>query len=340
MAENPQGSPTRFHVTKRREAWYNYKNVLEGQAMTMDSDARTLRDLVRALPLAEGANGTHLSFLTLYRSAAEEIDMPESASLYLYMVVDGTLRLFTPSGILDRAPGQYFLSRIDTPLRGRVQVSASQGDFFAAAVSFSPSDVLSVLLEMDGSLAEEIADGLVGGAAASQADRCVTASLCRLIAGGEGPAGSGFIGRQLRREIIFYALSGSYGQQLLRSAASFQQAGEIYAANRWIKENFRAPLTVEDLAERRNMSVSQFHQKFKSAVGMGPLQCQKRLRLTEARRLMLNENRNVTEAALEVGYESTSQFIREYRKLFGSTPKEEITALKRRLEKQAIFSEE
>lgn len=80
---------------------------------------------------------------------------------------------------------------------------------------------------------------------------------------------------------------------------------------------------MEELAEQKNMSVSLLHQKFKSAVGMGPLQCQKRLRLTEARRLMLDENRNATEAALEVGYESTSQFTRDYRKMFGASPKED-----------------
>ena len=81
------------------------------------------------------------------------------------------------------------------------------------------------------------------------------------------------------------------------------------------------------------MSVSQFYQKFKSAVGMGPMQCQKRLRLTEARRLMLDEGRNVTEASAEVGYESLSQFIRDYRRMFGSAPKEDVLSLRRRLEK-------
>lgn len=76
------------------------------------------------------------------------------------------------------------------------------------------------------------------------------------------------------------------------------------------------------------MSVSLFHQKFKSAVGMGPLQCQKRLRLTEARRLMLDENKNVTQASLEVGYESVSQFTRDYRKMFGQSPKEDVMVLR------------
>lgn len=93
------------------------------------------------------------------------------------------------------------------------------------------------------------------------------------------------------------------------------------------KQNFRRSFKVEELAEQWNMSVSQFHQKFKNAVGMGPLQCQKRLRLTEARRLMLDEGKNATEAAFDVGYESLSQFTREYRKMFGNTPSEDISLL-------------
>ena len=80
------------------------------------------------------------------------------------------------------------------------------------------------------------------------------------------------------------------------------------------------------------MSVSLFYQRFKSAVGMGPLQCQKRLRLTEARRLMLDEGKNVTQAAMDVGYESISQFNWEYRRMYDLPPKEDILSLRRRLE--------
>lgn len=90
---------------------------------------------------------------------------------------------------------------------------------------------------------------------------------------------------------------------------------------------------VEELAKQWNMSVSQFHQKFKNAIGMGPLQCQKRLRLTEARRLLFDEGKNVTEAAFDVGYESVSQFTREYKKMFGSSPSEDIELMKKTQQK-------
>lgn len=133
------------------------------------------------------------------------------------------------------------------------------------------------------------------------------------------------------REIIYHILCGSCGKRFLQSVADIGQADKIYEANSWIKENFRDSFTVEALAEQWNMSVSLFHQRFKNAVGMGPLQCQKRLRLTEARRLMLDDRKNVTEAALEVGYESVSQFVRDYKKMFGLAPKEDILSIRRYL---------
>lgn len=132
-------------------------------------------------------------------------------------------------------------------------------------------------------------------------------------------------------------LCGSCGKRFLQSIANIGQVNEIYGANSWIKENFRDPFTVERLAEQWSMSVSLFRQKFRDAVGMGPLQCQKRLRLTEARRLMLDEGKNVTEAAMEVGYERVSQFVREYRKMFDAAPKKDILTIRRYLKDRANF---
>ena len=102
---------------------------------------------------------------------------------------------------------------------------------------------------------------------------------------------SEFLRKNIMQEVIYNILCGSCGRQLLQSIVNISKADEMYEANTWIKENFRNSFTVEELAERRNMSVSLFHQTCKSAVGMGPLQCQKRLRLTEARRLMLDEKK-------------------------------------------------
>ncbi len=107
-----------------------------------------------------------------------------------------------------------------------------------------------------------------------------------------------------------------------------QQSDGIGKAIDWIKENFSRSFTVEELAKSSSMSVSGLHHKFKAITTMGPLQYQKQLRLQEARRLMLSGAMDATLAALEVGYESPSQFTREYRRLFGLPPLKDIKAVR------------
>lgn len=136
------------------------------------------------------------------------------------------------------------------------------------------------------------------------------------------------MGNHLKRELMFAILTGRFGDALLKGVMNIQNAGDIYQINSWIKQNFRDVFSVQELADKTRMSVSRFHQKFKTAVGMGPLQCQKQLRLSEARRLMLVQDLSVTEAGMEVGYESLSQFIRDYRRQFGLTPLKDIQQLR------------
>lgn len=287
-----------------------------------------LQDQVRAL-LETGGKG--IPAVTLYRSTAEHVPMPQTEHPYLYLVLDGTLRLHTPSGMMDRMAGQYFVSRIDAPLRGTVLSFSDRQDLLAVCVEFLPSEVIQTVLGLDDDLTARIMSGQMEGREMSMSDRAVLGSTGRLLDAMTEPVPSDFICGLILREIIYYVLCGSCGKRFIQSIANIRQADEIYKANSWIKENFRDPFAVEDLAGQRNMSVSQFHQKFKSAVGMGPLQCQKRLRLTEARRLMLDEHKNVTEASAEVGYESLSQFIRDYRKMFGAAPREDILNLQKDL---------
>ena len=288
-----------------------------------------LQNQVRALFLEAGDK--QLPPVTPYRFTAEHIPMPQTERPYLYIVLDGALRLHTPSGMMDYMAGQYSVSKIDTPLSGTVLSFSSRQDFLAVSVEFLPSEAVQTVLSLDNGLTERIMSDRMEERETSAADLAVLKSVSRLLDAMTGAVPSDFIRRHILREIIYYVLCGSCGRQFIQSIANIRQADEIYQANSWIKENFRDSFAVEDLAGQRNMSVSLFHQKFKSAVGMGPLQCQKRLRLTEARRLMLDECKNVTEAAVEVGYESLSQFIRDYRKIFGAAPKEDILNLQKHL---------
>ena len=230
--------------------------------------------------------------------------------------------------------GQYSVSKIDTPLSGTVLAFSEQQDFLAISIEFFPSDIIHTILQLENELTERIMSEQLSEQEMTLSDSEVLQSVSRLFSVmNHQTFPSEFIRKNIMQEITYYVLCGSCGKQFIQSIAGIGQAEKIYQANSWIKKNFHNSFAVEDLAKRQNMSVSLFHQKFKSAVGMGPLQCQKRLRLTEARRLMLDESKNVTEASVEVGYESLSQFIRDYRRMFRAAPKEDILNIQKHLKK-------
>ena len=299
----------------------------------MDTSLSRLRFEIRNIFRTECGNQAKVSSMTAYRFVEAKINMPQTENPYLYLVLEGTLRLYTPSGIMDYMAGQYSISEIDTPLYGTILSFSEQNDFLAIALELTSHEVIAAVLDLDNTLTERIMKEAIPEKEMSLADHAAVESVYRLLITMQKPLASDYIRRNIMREVIYYVLCGACGKQFLQAITNIQNIDEIYKANNWIKENFRSSFTVESLAEQQNMSVSLFHQKFKSAVGMGPLQCQKRLRLTEARRLMLDESRNVTEASLEVGYESVSQFIWDYRKMFGAAPKEDISRFKDQLKK-------
>ncbi len=132
----------------------------------------------------------------------------------------------------------------------------------------------------------------------------------------------------IQREIFYRLLVSDQGARLRQMASAGSQSHEIARAINWLKGNFTRPLRIDDLAAQVHMSASTFHHHFRAVTAKSPLQYQKWLRLYEARRLMLAENQDATTAAFQVGYESPSQFSREYSRLFGTPPLRDITSLR------------
>lgn len=132
----------------------------------------------------------------------------------------------------------------------------------------------------------------------------------------------------IQREILFRLLMGDQGAQLRQIAAAGSQGNQIARAIEWLKEHFTKQLRIDDLTVQAGMSTSSFHTHFRSMTSLSPLQYQKQLRLQEARRLMLAEHLDATTAAFEVGYESPSQFNREYNRMFGTPPLRDIKNLR------------
>ena len=132
----------------------------------------------------------------------------------------------------------------------------------------------------------------------------------------------------IQREIIYRLLVGEQGERLRQIATTGSQGQQIAKAIGWLKNNYFLPISMDELAAHANMSTSTFHHQFRSMTALSPLQYQKQLRLQEARRLMLAERMDAANAAFQVGYESPSQFSREYSRLFGAPPLRDITKLR------------
>ncbi|MFG6205788.1 AraC family transcriptional regulator [Pseudomonas retamae] len=150
----------------------------------------------------------------------------------------------------------------------------------------------------------------------------------RLLALLDEPDAIAVLAPLIQREIHFRLLQSDQAARLRKITAVDGQGYRIAKAIDWLKINYTSPLRVEELAARVQMSAPTFHHHFRQLTTMSPLQYQKWLRLTEARRLMLNEQQDASSAAFKVGYESPSQFSREYSRLFGAAPKRDIVALR------------
>jgi len=134
----------------------------------------------------------------------------------------------------------------------------------------------------------------------------------------------------IQQEIIVRLLAGPHGSQLRKLVAADSPSRHTARVVAWIKQNFAKTIRVDELALDANMSPSTFRQHFRANTGMSPLQFQKQVRLQEARRLMLNQNMDAGQAASVVGYESSSQFSREYNRQFGAPPHRDVRRMRSR----------
>lgn len=157
------------------------------------------------------------------------------------------------------------------------------------------------------------------------------APLERLVALLDEPEAIPVLAPLIRQEIYYRLLRSDQGARVCSFVAMGSANHRMLALLNWMKVNYAEPLRVDALAERAQMSPSSFHQHFRDLTTMSPLQYQKWLRLNEARHLMLNEHFDAASASFRVGYDSPSQFSREYARLFGRPPRRDISELQRKI---------
>jgi AraC-like DNA-binding protein len=274
---------------------------------------------------ADGNRETAVPGLALYRASytsAHDVTVYEPS---LCVVIQGAKEVLVGGQAFRYDPSYCLLVSVDLPATSRVIEASPRRPCLAVRIALDLKVVGELLAETTSAASSpESKTGL----ALAPLDTRLLDAVERLVALLDSPQDIRPLAPLIKREITYRLLAGPQGARLRQIASAGAPAYRISQAILWLKSHFNESISVEALAKRVGLSPSSLHQHFKGMTAMSPLQYQKQLRLQEARRLLLGESLDAADAAYRVGYESPSQFSREYHRMFGAPPRKDVSALK------------
>jgi AraC-like DNA-binding protein len=274
---------------------------------------------------SDGYRETAVPGLFLFRaSSASQHD----ATVYepsLCIVAQGAKEIVVGGEPFRYDPSHFLLVSVDLPATSRVVDASPKSPCLVIRIALDQA-MIGELLADSRLMTSPPSAGRVLGIA--PIDEQLLSAVERVVALLDSPQDIRALAPLVLREITYRLLVGPQGARLRQIASAGAPAYRISQAILWLKSHFMEPLSVESLAKRVGLAASTFHLHFKNMTAMSPLQYQKQLRLQEARRLLLGESLDAADAAYRVGYESPSQFSREYRRMFGAPPRKDVAALK------------
>ncbi|WP_082525873.1 AraC family transcriptional regulator [Brevundimonas sp. Root1279] len=217
--------------------------------------------------------------------------------------------------------GQYLVVSADLPVSGQV----IEAPYLAIGVPLDPAMIAELLVEAEGALHEAPP---VRALAVSDMDDDLIDTVVRLVRLLDRPQEAAVVGPMVRRELMWRLLNGERADMMRQIGAAGGRLEQVRRAIRWLRQHYAEPMRIERLAEVAGMSETSLHRHFKAVTAMSPLQYQKQIRLQEARNLLLARGRDVAGIGFTVGYDSPSQFSREYSRLFGQPPGRDLERLK------------
>jgi len=256
------------------------------------------------------------------RVAMVQGEVPEHLLAAVYdpminLILQGSKSMTVGDRTLRYDPATYFVMSIELPAVGKVHPAATGEPYLAVSLTLDPTILATLLADLP-KPAERVAQEN-GFSVAAVTPELIDAWV-RMLRLMERPQDITALAPAYEREILYRVLQGPQGWMLREIAAPDTAMARVSLAIQWIRRDFAEPIRVDDLAEKAAMSVSAFHRHFKAVTNLSPLQYQKRVRLLQARTLLVASAKSVTTAAYEVGYESPTQFSRDYVRVFGLPP--------------------
>ena len=238
----------------------------------------------------------------------------------LAVVAQGVKRLGMGDRVYEYGPGQYLVASVDLPVTGQF-VDADRGrPALGFGMTLEPAAIAELLLRAGpGDLPRSSGTARPGIAVSDAPDELLDA-VVRLLRLLDQPRDRGALAPLVKREILWRLITGEQGDAVRQLGLADSSLTHIGRAVRWIRENYASPFRVEEVAQISGMSVSAFHRNFQAVTAMTPIQFQKHIRLQAARLLLVNRPNDVTGVGHRVGYDSPSQFSRDYRRQFGAPP--------------------
>ena len=262
--------------------------------------------------------------------ARDEVSTLEASmsGTVMALVAQGRKRLALGDRVYEYGPGQYLVSSLDLPVTGQFLDAGPDHPALGFGMLLDPAAIAELLLQTSSAVIPDGRGTPPSGIMVSEASVQLLDAVVRLLRLFDRPRDLAVLAPLIRREILWWLLVGEQGAAVRQLGLADSNLSRIAQAVRWIREHYAKAFRVEDVADICGMSPSAFYRNFQAATAMSPIQFQKQMRLQEARLLLAASPNDVAGVGYRVGYDSPSQFSREYRRQFGAPPSQDALQLR------------
>lgn len=290
------------------------------------SQVEELARLIARFAPSDGVYQTAIPRLKVVRLSQPSEPMHGLHEPALCIIAQGAKQVILGDRIYRYDAAHCLVVSLDLPVIGQVIEATPDEPYLCVKLELDPAAIGALMLEAPPLAEPEPSSG--PGLTISPMTPALRDAVIRLTGLLETPADIAVLAPLVEREILYRLLTGDQAARLRQIAVAESKLQQVNRAIGWIKRNYRKPFSVEVVAAEARMSPSALHQHFKAVTAMSPLQYQKQLRLQEARQLILAKAHDAASAGFQVGYESPSQFSREYSRLFGAPPLRDVARLR------------
>ncbi|MNH87230.1 HTH-type transcriptional regulator YesS [compost metagenome] len=296
------------------------------ETLRMDEALKQLALLIYNHAPSNGTYQTAIPSLSLVHATQLTEPLESVNKPSICVVAQGAKTATLASETYRYDPSTYLVTSVELPIIGRIIEASPELPYLSLKLSFDADVILDIVKNMK--FPPGVPSHTSRGIAVNRTSLSLLEAIVRLMQLLGDPEDAPILAPLIIREILYRVLQGEQGANIHQFAMIGNHAHNIAEAIKMINRQYDRPLMIEQLAKSLNMSTSAFHKHFKRVTAMSPLQYQKTVRLQEARRLLLTETVQVSDAAFRVGYESPSQFSREYARMYGSPPMLDVQNLR------------